>query len=326
MVRLAWSITDNSGTGVTVSISPGIGTFTIANGFVDISQPQSTMTYTLTVTNGCGAASTAQTTITATACSAPTVSSFTASPNSVTIGGTQIIRLSWNVMDNSGTGLGVAIANIGTFGSSGFVDIAQPQATTTYTLTATSSCGTTAQAQTTVVANPPTATPFRIALPFFVTSSPGAIFANNPPDPFVFRFPGDYSLTASVGQTATVNIQFLPYSPAIVGNSCFGTETFVGDDGVPWTLSVVAADGTILDSFTFDRPSYDGATLTWTGTNILSQPPAYVRFTTTFYMNRYQLARDTNVCELVIDHAVLGNYVGTWDLTANTFTNGGVIP
>ncbi|HJP92906.1 MAG TPA: hypothetical protein VJ875_13190 [Pyrinomonadaceae bacterium] len=326
MIRLAWSITDNSGTGVTVTISPGIGTFTIANGFVDISQPQSTMTYTLTVTNGCGAASTAQTTITAIACSAPTISNFTASPNSVTIGGTQIVRLSWNVVDNSGTGLAVTITNVGTFGPSGFVDIAQPQATTTYTLTATPGCGTTAQAQTTVIANPPTATPFRIALPFFVTSSPGAIFANNPPDPFVFRFPGDYSLTASVGQTATVNIQFLPYSPAIVGNSCFGTETFVGDDGVPWTLSVVAADGTILDSFTFDRPSYDGATLTWTGTNILSQPPAYVRFTTTFYMNRYQLARDTNLCELVIDHAVVGNYVGTWDLTANSFTNGGVIP
>src|SRR6185369_15249923 len=65
MVRLAWSITDNSGTGVTVSITPGIGTFTIANGFVDITQPQSTTTYTITVTNGCGLASTAQTTVAA---------------------------------------------------------------------------------------------------------------------------------------------------------------------------------------------------------------------------------------------------------------------
>ncbi len=326
MVRLAWSITDNSGTGVTVSISPGIGTFTIANGFVDVTQPQSTTTYTLMVTNGCGAASTAQTTITAIACSPPTISSFTSAPNTITIGGAEIVRLSWNVVDNSGTGVSVTIANVGTFGPSGFVDIAQPQTTTTYTLTATSGCGTQISAQTTVVANPPTATTFRIALPFFVTSSPGAIFANNPPNPFVFRFPGDYSLTASVGQTATVNIQFLAYSPGIVGNSCFGTQTFVGDDGVPWTLSLVAADGTILDSFTFDRPSYDGATLTWTGTNVLSQPPAYVTFTTTFYMNRYVVARDTNLCELVIDHAVVGNYVGTWDLTTNTFTNGGVIP
>ena len=326
MLRLAWSITDNSGTGVTVSISPGIGTFAIANGFVDITQPQSTTAYTITVTNGCGAASTAQTTVTAVACSPPTISSFTSSPNTVTIGGAQIVRLSWNVIDNSGTGTSVTIANVGTFGPSGFVDIAQPQTTTTYTLTATSGCGTQVSAQTTVVANPPTATTFRIELPFFVTSSPGAIFANNPPNPFVFRFPGDYSLTASVGQTATVNIQFLPYSPGIVGNSCFGTQTFAGDDGVPWTLSVVAADGTILDSFTFDRPSYDGATLTWNGSNVLTQPPAYVTFTTTYYMNRYVVTRDTNVCELVIDHAVVGNYTGTWDLTTNTFTNGGEVP
>jgi hypothetical protein len=325
MVRLAWSITDNSGTGVTVTISPGIGTFTMASGFVDITQPQSTITYTLTVTNGCGAASTAQTTITAIACSPPTISTFTSSPNTVTIGGAQIVRLSWNVVDNSGTGLTVTIANVGTFGPSGFVDIAQPQSTTTYTLTATPGCGTPASAQTTVVANPPIATTLQIKLPFFVTSGPGAIFAN-PLDPSVFTFPGDYAVTASVGQTANVNIQFLSYSAGIVSNSCFGTQTFVGDDGVPWTLSLVAADGTILDSFTFDRPAFEGATLTWTGTNILSQPPAYVRFTTTFYMNRYQLDRFSNDCELVIDHAVVGNYTGTWDLTTNTFTNGGALP
>jgi hypothetical protein len=321
MVRLAWSITDNSGTGVTVSISPGIGTFTIANGFVDISQPQSTTTYTITVTNGCGAVSTAQTTVTAIACSPPSISNFTSSPNTVTIGGAQIVRLSWNVMDSSG-GLTVSIGNVGTFGPSGFVDIAQPQTTTTYTLTATSGCGEKASAQTTVVAIPPTANTMRIDLPFFVASNPGAFFVN-PNDPFVFRFPGEYSLTASIGQPARLDIQFLPYSPAILGNTCYGTQSFCGDDGVPWTVSIVAADATILDRFTFDRSSYDGATLTWTGTNILSKPPAYVTFTTTYYMNRYQLARDTNECELVIDHYLVGNYIGTWDLTTNTFTNGG---
>ena len=129
----------------------------MANGFVDITQPQSTTTYTLTVTNGCGATSTAQTTVTATACPPPTITTFTSSPSTVTIGGAQIIRLSWNVIDNSGTGLTVTIANVGTFGPSGFVDIAQPQSTTTYTLTATSGCIAQTSAQTTVVANPPTA-------------------------------------------------------------------------------------------------------------------------------------------------------------------------
>ena len=70
MVRLAWSITDNSGTGITVSINPGIGTFTIANGFVDITQPQVDTLYTLTVTNGCGVSATSQTAVTVDTCSA----------------------------------------------------------------------------------------------------------------------------------------------------------------------------------------------------------------------------------------------------------------
>ena len=53
MVRLSWAINDSSGTGVTVTISPGVGTFSVANGFVDILQPAATTTYTLTANNGC---------------------------------------------------------------------------------------------------------------------------------------------------------------------------------------------------------------------------------------------------------------------------------
>ena len=321
-VRLSWNVVDNSGFGVGVSIA-GVGNFG-PTGFVDIAQPQSTTTYTLTATAGCGAQSTAQTTVTATNCPSPTVNSFTSTPASVLIGGSQNIRLQWNVSDSSGYGVTVTVSGVGgTFGPSGFVDIAQPQSTTTYTLTATNGCGGQSTAQVTVIANPPVATNSRIELPFFVPSSPAQIYAN-PNDPSVSRFPGDYAVTASAGQVASVNIQFLPYSPGII-NTCYGTQTFVGDDGVPWTLQIVAADGTVMDSFTFERPSYSGATLTWTGTNILPQSAAYVRFVTTHYMNRYQANRVTNECELVIDHAVRGSYTGTWDLTTNTFTNGGSI-
>lgn len=151
-VRLAWSITDPSGTGVTVSI-PGIGTFGNPNGFVDIAQPQSTTTYTLNATSGCGAGSSAQATVTANTCPSPTINTFSASPNTVTIGGGQTVRLSWNVTDASGTGGSVSIAGVGTFGLTGFVDIPQPQSTTTYTLTATVGCGASASVQTTVTAS-----------------------------------------------------------------------------------------------------------------------------------------------------------------------------
>ncbi len=152
MVRLQWSVTDTFGTGVTISI-PGVGTFSNTNFFVDIAQPQSTTTYTLSATSGCGATSSAQATVTAIACAAPTINNFSASPANVTIGGGQTVRLSWNVTDNSGTGISVSISGIGTFGPSGFVDIPQPQSTTTYTLTATASCGAQAITTTTVTAS-----------------------------------------------------------------------------------------------------------------------------------------------------------------------------
>ncbi len=58
MIRLAWTINDSSGTGVNLTISPGVGTFSVANGFVDILQPAATTTYTLIASNGCGAPAT----------------------------------------------------------------------------------------------------------------------------------------------------------------------------------------------------------------------------------------------------------------------------
>jgi hypothetical protein len=153
MIRLAWSINDTSSSGVTVNISPGVGTFFTSNGFIDISQPQSTTTYTLTVTNGCGSTSFAQATVSASPCSTPTITTFTANPNAVTIGGNQTVRLSWAVEDATNTGLSVNIAGVGTWAtSSGFVDISQPQSTTTYTLTTTNGCGAVSTAQVTVTA------------------------------------------------------------------------------------------------------------------------------------------------------------------------------
>jgi hypothetical protein len=155
IIRLAWSITDNSGSGVTLSISPGVGSFGMANGFVDITQPQSTTTYILTATNGCGTSSVTQVTVTATACLAPVINSFLAAPNSVTIGGSQTVRLSWNISDASRTGVTINIAGIGTFSiPNGFVDLPQPQSTTTYSLIATAGCGAQSQAQAVLTANP----------------------------------------------------------------------------------------------------------------------------------------------------------------------------
>lgn len=322
-VRLSWSVTDNSGFGVSVNLA-GIGTFG-PSGFVDIAQPQSTTTYTLTATAGCGASVSAQTTVTATSCPAPTINSFSSSPPSVLIGGSQNIRLSWNVTDNSSYGVSVSISGVGgTFGPSGFVDIAQPQSTTTYTLTATSGCGASSSAQVTVIANPPSAATASIDLPFFAPTSAGPFFTN-PNDPVVKRFPGTYTFNASAGFQATATITWGAY-PIPFLDTCYGTQTFVAADG-PWTVQFIAADNTVLDSFTFERPGYGGgATLSWTGSSPLAQSAVKVRFVAPYYTNRYQLSRGGNGepqdCELVIDHYHGGDYQGYLDLSTGVFTNG----
>jgi hypothetical protein len=197
MVRLAWSISDTSGTGVSVNISPGIGSFSAANGFVDISQPQTTTTYTITVTNGCGTTSVAQVTVSATPCTPPSIIGFTANPNAVTIGGSQTVRLSWTVSDPTSTGVSVTINGVGTWPvASGFVDIAQPQATTTYTLTTTNGCGASSSAQATVTATscpPPTINSF--------DASPSVVIIG---DNQTVRL--SWNITDSYGTGVTINI------------------------------------------------------------------------------------------------------------------------
>src|SRR6185369_14394042 len=193
-----WSIGDPSGTGITINIA-GVGTFANPNGFVDIAQPQSTTTYTLTATAGCGASATAQTTIVATACPQPNIQSFAANPNSVTIGGGQTVRLSWNVTDPSGSGLSISISNVsGTFGPSGFVDIPQPQSTTSYTLTATAGCGAQSTAQVTVT-------------------------ASACPTPSITQF------TASPSSVITGGSQTVRLSWAVVDNSAFGVSVTISN-------------------------------------------------------------------------------------------------
>lgn len=87
----------------------------------------------------------------------------------------------------------------------------------------------------------------------------------------------------------------------------------------------MAADGTtVLDSFTFDRPSYSGAAMSWTGTTPLAQSAVSVRFYAGYYTNRYALDRETGTsCDLQIDHYHGGHYAGLLDLSTGTFTNGG---
>lgn len=268
-VRLSWSVTDNSGTGGSVTI-PGIGTFGL-NGFVDIPQPQATTTYTLTATVGCGAQATSQTTVTASPCPPPTISSFSASPGSVTIGGTQTVRLSWSVIDNSGTGVTVTIAGIGTFGPSGFVDIAQPQSTTTYTLTATAGCGAETSAQTTVVASAIRCRDFRVDFRFPSPETDGTgsaqvtIDRNSPPGQTTIYMswePGTFNLQGS-GNRGSTDITF-NYTTSN-GYSFLVTSLFVGNGSTTFGISETEFNNqskTVVIPYVIDD-LYSSVTMGW---------------------------------------------------------------
>ena len=157
-IVLFFSVTDNP---TTLSIDNGIGSV-LGQSFKTVS-PTVTTIYTLTATNSAGTA-TAQVRVIvnpigvsppspATA-TAPSITSFTASPASITVG--QTAMLAWVVI---GTSTPVVSINIGLGTQAGKSIAVSPTITTIYTLTATNSAGS-ATAQVRVVVNPQTtATP-----------------------------------------------------------------------------------------------------------------------------------------------------------------------
>ncbi len=127
--NLSWSVSGAT----SLSISPGIGAVT--GNSLTVS-PTTTTTYTLTASNSNGSL-TASTSITVTGIqAAPVISSFTASPSTLTAGQSSI--LSWSV--SGATSLSLS-PNIGAVTGSSLV--VTPNTTTSYTLTAINGTGTT---------------------------------------------------------------------------------------------------------------------------------------------------------------------------------------
>lgn len=141
---LTWSVSGQ--TSLTLNGATVSGTSTTV-------APASTTTYTLVATNAGGATS-AQATVVVTApppLAPPTISSFSASPASISPGGST--TLSWSVA-------GAASLTLNGSAVSGSSAAVAPSATTTYALVATNSGGSTsAQATVTVVAPPPAGAP-----------------------------------------------------------------------------------------------------------------------------------------------------------------------
>ena len=209
-----------------VAITPGTFASTSASGSVVLS-PTATTTYTLTATNTTGTA-TATLMVTVTQPTLPTISSFTASPTSISLGG--ISTLSWTT--SGATTLNIAPGNLASTSASGTVNVS-PETTTTYVLTATNAAGSvTASAKVTLTS---AGGPLSIT----TTSCPGgtqntayagctiAATGGNPPYTFSVDDSGNYpplpeglALEASSGEIT---------SPLIGGQGTYTPEIIVTD-------------------------------------------------------------------------------------------------
>lgn len=140
-----------------ISIDQGIGSIPYTTGLGSV-HPSATTTYTLTAT-GPGGTTTRSVTVTVTGVppsSLPVVNYFTASPGSITAGGSS--TLSWSV--SGATSLSIAPG--GAVPASGTATVS-PGSTTTYTLTATGAGGTTIRTVTVTVSAAPPPPPADVA-------------------------------------------------------------------------------------------------------------------------------------------------------------------
>lgn len=252
---LDWD-TDNA---TTVTIDNGIGQQP-AVGSVTVNPTQTTQ-YTLTAM-GPGGMATAQVSVSVTQVGAPTVVSFTASPQQITPGAQA--TLSWQVQDSTG----VTIDNgIGPQPATGTVNVS-PASDTTYTLTAVGAGGmTSAQVSITVVSivGDTCADAFQItangsyfgdtltANDDYSASNSCTGFSSSGPD-VVYQLslqPGDRlqaSLAPANGQSWDTSI-YLVTSCADVAQSCVAGQ----DNGNPEQIDYTAASGgtffLIVDGF-----------------------------------------------------------------------------
>jgi hypothetical protein len=129
-----------------IAITPGNFTSSAASGSTSVS-PTATTTYTLTATNASGSI-TSTATVTVNTGGKPAITSFSASPGSITSGASS--TLSW--ITSGATSIAITPGNFTSSAASGSTSVS-PTATTTYTLTATNASGSnTATAKVTVSA------------------------------------------------------------------------------------------------------------------------------------------------------------------------------
>jgi hypothetical protein len=183
-----------------IAIGPGGFASTAASGSTTVS-PSATTAYTLTASNGAGTATSAATvTVTASGAPKPTITSFIASPSSITAGASS--TLSW--VSSGATGITISPGGFTSTATSGSTTVS-PSATTAYTLTASNGADTVTSSTTVTVtasgAAKPTITSF-IASPSSITAGASSTLSwVTTGATGIAISPGGFTSTAASGST-----------------------------------------------------------------------------------------------------------------------------
>ena len=221
---LSWIVTGAT----SIAITPGTFTSTSATGSTSVS-PTATTIYTLTATNATGS-TTSMLTVTVTAASKPTISSFTASPTSISSGSSS--TLSWST--TGATSIAITPGTFTSTSASGSTSVS-PTATTTYTLTATNTAGSTvATAKVTVTAS---GGPLAIT----TTSCPGGTQGAEYAGCTLVATGGSPPYTFSVTENSSVPP--LPEGMSLDATSGVISSSLIGGQGT-YTPEIVVTDST----------------------------------------------------------------------------------
>jgi hypothetical protein len=225
---LSWAAAEAT----SVAITPGTFTSTSVSGSTSIS-PAATTTYTLTATNAAGS-TTSTLTVTVNTASKPLISSFKASPSSITSGSSS--TLSW--VTTGASSLAITPGTFTSTSASGSTSVS-PTATTTYTLTATNAAGETTSTQTVTVntASKPLISSFK-ASPSSITSGSSSTLswvttgANS-----LAITPGTFTSTSAGGSTSVSPTATTTY--VLTATNASGSTTSTAK------VTVTAAGGTL---------------------------------------------------------------------------------
>jgi len=226
--QLSWSVTGAR----SVTIDNGIGSVALRGTRTVV--PASTTTYVLTASNPQGTVTASVQVIvgggSTPAALAPTISSFSATPNFISAGSGSV--LSWNISNASSATIS---PNVGSVNPLSGTQSVYPAGTTSYTLTASNSAGSVSQAVTVSVSGPPPAGGLPVINSF--EANPNVIAPGS-----------STTLTWSVSGAASVTIVSGGGSILVVGSAGSVIATPAGTN--TYTLQASNTSGTVSKTIT----------------------------------------------------------------------------